>query len=73
MPIEYEGDGISLQVLLQTFVCVKVTSCNKYSASELWAGWLRHTWSLLIKAQLFFELFNEAFLSQKISNVKYWL
>ena len=65
MPIEYEGDGISLQVLLQTFVCVKVTSCNKYSASELWAGWLRHTWSLLIKAQLFAG-FNEAFISQKI-------
>jgi len=59
MPIEYEGEGISLQVLLQTFVCVKVKF--KYSASEVWAGWLRHTWSLLIKAQLFVG-FNEAFI-----------
>lgn len=30
-----------------------------------------HTWSLLIKAQLFVG-FNEAFISQKNSNVKYW-
>lgn len=31
MPIEYEGDGISLQVLLQTFVCVQV----KFTATNI--------------------------------------
>jgi hypothetical protein len=49
MPIEYEGDGISLQVLLQTFVCVEVTFWY-YQLQQVF-GFRSMSW-LLIKAHL---------------------